>query len=239
MSNIAGNANIGELGAVVVRAARLLNNCTPAGGANGGIVTAGLMQMTADPVVEEGQVFEPKNGGGKYLYVVEREDVIKRQTLSGEFGFSDFELMELLFGGTTILGKVGGDFAGEVIGYADRLYSAAPRAGCYFEVITEAVEEDAGSCLASDGSVPVAIGHIFGKVKLVPGSAAFGDDVFKVTFSGKGTNNRNLFNGPWNDYPGAGYIPNSSHVRVGYTQAEYDAIVAAIAPGYQALPTGS
>ena len=238
-TNIAGAANIGELGACVVRAARLNSNCAPTGGVNGGIVTAGLVTMTVDPQIEEGTKYEPKNACGSTLYTAERDDKILRQNISGEFGFSDFELMALLFGGSVILGKVGGDFAGEVIGYYDPLYSSAPRNGAYLEVITTAIEEGAGSCVASDGGTPVAIGHIFGKTKLRAGSATYADQVINVAFSGTGTNNPNLFNGPWNDYPGAGYTPNSSHVRVGYTQAEYDAILAAVTVGYVDLPTGS
>lgn len=238
-SNIAGGVNIAELSAAVIRAARLNRNCVPTGGVNGGICTAGIVTLTADPEIEEGTVFEPKNGKGEYLFVSERDPRIKRQNLSGELGFSNFEVMALLFGGDLILGKAGGSFAGEVIGYADPLYNAPARYGSYLEVITEVVEEGAGGCLASDGTVPVAIGHIFGKTKLHAGSATFADEVFKVTFAGKGTNNPNLYNGPWNDYPGAGYIPNSAHVRVGYTQAEYDAILAAVDVGYVDLPTGS
>ena len=94
---------------------------------------------------------------------------------------------------------------GEVIGYYDPLYNAAPRNGAYLEVITTAIEEGAGSCVASDGGTPVAIGHIFGKTKLRAGSATYADQVINVAFSGTGTNNPNLFNGPWNDYPGAGW----------------------------------
>lgn len=239
MTNLAGGVNIGELNACVLRVARLNANCHPTGGANGGIVTAGLVTLTADPDVEEGQKFEPKNGCGTIKFVYDQQDVIKRWNLSGELLFSDHEFAELAFGGGTILGAAGGDFAGTVIGHYDPLYSAAERNGIYLEVITTAVEEDAGSCVASDGSVPVAIGHVFGKAKLRRGSMTFANDVYKVTFVGKSSNNPNLFNGPWNDYPGAGYAPNSGHFSFGYTQTEYDAIVDDIAPGYQTLPTGS
>ena len=102
-TNIAGAANIGELGACVVRAARLNSNCAPTGGVNGGIVTAGLVTMTVDPQIEEGTKYEPKNACGSTLYTAERDDKILRQNISGEFGFSDFELMALLFGGSVIL----------------------------------------------------------------------------------------------------------------------------------------
>lgn len=238
-TNLAGGVCIGQLNACVLRIARLDSDCSPTGGTNGGIVTAGLVTLTADPEIEEGTVFEPKNGCGTIAYTYELEDVIKRYNLSGEFVFFDYEFMEMAFGSELILGKAGGALAGKVIGAADRLYSAAPRNGVYLEVITTAVAQGAGSCVAADGSVAVAVGHIFGKAKLQLGSSAFENAEKKMTFTGKSTNNPNLFNGPWNDYPGAGYIKNSAHSEVGYTQAQYDAILADIGCGYNDIPAGS
>ena len=238
-TNLAGGVAIGQLNACVVRAARLDSDCSVTGGVNGGIVTAALVSLQADPDVEDGTVFEPKNACGNIMFTYEQEDKIKRYNISGEFGFHDYEAMALLFGGTTILGKAGGSFAGKVMGYADRLYSAPPRNGVYLEVITTAIYAGSGACVASDGSTPVAVGHIFGNCKLSRGSSNFGNEVKRLAFSGKATNNPNLFDGPWNDFPGAGYIPNSPYVEVGYTQAEYNAILAAVHDGYVDLPAGS
>lgn len=239
-SNLAGNVCIGQLNACVLRAARLGSDCHPSGGADSGIVTAALATLTADPEVEEGQVFEPKNGCGTILYTFKQEDRIKRYNLSGELLFFDYEMMALLFGGSTILGKAGGSFAGKVIGYADRLYSAAPRNGTYLEIVRQVVTPDGGDCAQSAGVIlPAAVGHIFGKVKLIPGSVTFENDVARVTFTGYGENNNWLTNGPWNDWPGTGYVPNSPHVEVEYTQTEYNAILATVTCGHQLLPTGS
>lgn len=238
-TNLAGNVAIGQLNACVVRAARLDADCQPTGGVNGGIVTTALVTLNADPDIEEGTVFEPKNGCGSILFTYEEENKIKRYNISGEFGFHDYEMMALLFGGTTILGRAGGAYAGKVIGYADKLYSAAPGNGVYLEVITQAIYEGAGSCVAAGATAPFAVGHIFGKVKLAPGASNFANEVKLLTFSGTGTNNPQLYNGPWNDYPGAGYIPNSPHVEVGYSQAEYAAILATARQGFVDLPAGS
>lgn len=238
-TNFAGGVCIGELQACIVRAARLDPDCTPTGGVNGGIVTAGLVTLTAEPDVEEGTVYEQKNACGDILFTYEKDDKIKRYTLSGELGFSDFEMMALLFGGSLILGAAGGSYAGKVIGYADPLYNAAPRNGTYIEVITTAIVEGAGSCVNPSSATPVAYGHVFGKAKLRPGTQNFSDDIKRVTFSGKSTNNPNIYNGPWNDYPGAGYAPSSPHFVVGYSQSEYDAIAASVDCGYQDLATGS
>ncbi len=240
-TNIAGSVNIGALNACVLRVARLDTDCTPTGGVNGGIVTSALVTLTADPDVEAGTNFEPKNGCGRTLFTYEQESRLKRYNLSGELGLFDWEVMALLFGGDVVLGRSGGAFAGKVIGYSDRLYSAAPRNGVYLEVIQQAVAENFGPCGVGGTTAvaPVAIGHIFGRAQLTPGSADAGNDVSMVRFSGWGTNNPALTNGPWNDFPGSGYIPNAPKVSVGYTQAEYDAITAAVTVGYRDLPAGS
>ena len=238
-TNLAGGVCIGELQACIVRAAALDADCTPTGGVNSGIVTAGLVTLTADPDIEEGTVYEQKNACGDILFTYEKDDVIKRYTITGELGFADFEMMALLFGGSTVLGKAGGTFPGKVIGYADRLYNAARRNGVYLEVITTAIGEGVGDCVTGVGGAPVAIGHIFGKCKLIAGSQAFADDIKRVAFTGKATNNPYLYNGPWNDYPGAGYTPNSAHVAVGYSATEYAAIAAQVSCGYKDTPVGS
>jgi hypothetical protein len=238
-SNLAGGICIGELQACIVRAAALDSDCSIVGGVNGGIVTAGLVTLTADPDVEEGTVYEQKNACGDILFTYEKDDVVKRYNVSGEFGFADFEMMALLFGGTTILGKAGGDFPGKVIGMADRLYTAGRRNGVYLEVITTAIGQGAGDCVVSGAEAPAAIGHVFGKVKMTPGSLNFADDIKRVAFTGKATNNPNLFDGPWNDYPGAGYAPNAPHFAIGYSADEYAAIADLVTCGYQDLTTGS
>lgn len=238
-TNLAGSINLGQLNACIVRAAGLNANCVPTGGVNSGIVTAGFITLTAEPDIEEGQVFEPKNGCGALIYTYEDENRIKRYNLSGEIGLFDYEMMALLFGGSLVLGKAGGTYAGKVIGYADKAYNAVAGNGVYLEVIVQNVQPGAGACITSSAAAPVATGYIFGRAKLYPGTQNFENDVKRVTFSGKSNANQNLFNGPWNDYPGATYIPNVGMSSVGYSQAEYDAIVATVSAGYRDLPVGS
>lgn len=239
-TNIAGNVCIGQLNACVVRVAALDSDCTPTGGTNGGVVTAALVTMTADPDMEAATLFEPKNACGSILFTSELEARVKRYNISGEFGLFDWELMKIMFGGDLILGAASGSYSGKVIGYADRLYSAAARTGVYLEVITQAVGQNYGPCGAG-GAVtqPVAIGHIFGRVLLTPGSSDFTNEVKMLRFTGSASNNPALTNGPWNDYPGTGYIPNSAYVQVGYSSTEYNAILATVGCGYQNIPAGS
>lgn len=238
-SNLYAAINIGELNACVLRAAKLDPDCSPTGGVNTGIVTAALVTMTATPVIAQGTNLTQKNACGTTMYTVNQDDKITGYTLTGELAFTDLEAMSMLFGGSTILGAAAGPFAGKVIGYADPNYNAPTRNGVYLEVITQVVAEGAGDCVSSTGAVPVAIGHIFGKVKLVPGAQNFQNDIKRLTFDGSSANNPALFDGPWNDFPGAGYIPNSPHVAVGYSQTQYNAILAGVAPGFTDTSAGS
>lgn len=238
--NLAGGVCIGQLNACVVRMAKLDPDCTNTGGVDSGVVTAALAMMTATPEVQDGTVFEPKTACGAIAYTYEQENRVKRYDLAGEFLFFDYEMMQLMFGGPLILGAGGGPFAGKVIGYADPLYSAAARNGIYLEVITQNVVPDLGDCVPVGATgAPAYTGHIFGKAKLIPGARTFENDVARVTFTGKANSNAFNYNGPWNDYPGAGYSPNSAYIRVGYSAAQYATILATVACGYQTLPVGS
>lgn len=231
--------NVGQYNACIVRVAKLDTDCTPLGGNNTGWVTAGLVTMTATPDVEEGTVFEPKTACGSIAYTIEDPDRIKRYNLSGEFVFFDVEGEEIMFGGSVIVGAGGGDYAGDNIGYAVPDYNSADTNGVYLEIITRAVGEGAGDCIAAGVGFPTYHGHIFGKVKMTPGERTFENDVARLAFTGKARSNPALFDGPWNDFPGVNYIPTSPYVKVGYSAAEYAAIEATVAPGYQDLPAGS
>lgn len=238
-SNLPAAVNVGQFRACVVRVAKLDTDCTPLGGNSSGYVTTGLITMTATPEVEEGTVFEPKTACGRIAYTFAGEDIIKRWNLSGEFVFFDPEADEVLFGGSTIVGGAGSDFATDVIGWASPGPDAPTNNGVYLEVITQAAAEGAGDCVTSSGGFPTWVGHIFGKVKLIVGERVFEDDVARRTFTGKAVSNPALFDGPWNDYPGSGYIPNTPYLYVGYSDAEYELILAEAAPGYADLPAGS
>lgn len=231
--------NVGQFNACVVRVAKLDTDCSPLGGNSTGWVTGGLVTMTATPDIEEGTVFEPKTACGTIGYTIEDPDRIKRYNLNGEFIFFDVEGMEIMFGGSVIAGAAGGDYAGNNIGYAVPDYNSPSTNGVYLEVITRAVGEGAGDCVTSTGGFPTYHGHIFGKVILTPGERTFENDVARVAFTGKARSNPALFDGPWNDYPGAGYIPTSPYVMVGYSATEYDTILATVAAGYQDLPAAS
>lgn len=234
-----GDVCIGQRNVCVLRAAKLDTDCSPLGGANSGIVTVGIVTMTASPEIEEGTVAEPKTGCGDIAFTVSDPDVIKRYNLTGEILFHDWEMMEVLFGGTLVLGKGGGPYAGQTIGWASPGPDSAASNGVYLEVITENVGQGFGDCASAVGGFVPYSGHIFGKVTLVPGDRTFENDVANVAFTGKAFQNPNLFDGPWNDYTGAGYIPKSPYVTAGYSLAEYNAILATAGCSYVTLPAAS
>jgi hypothetical protein len=231
--------NVGQFNACVVRVAKLAADCSPLGGNSSGWVTGGLVTMTATPDVEEGTVFEPKTACGDIAYTIEDEDKIKRYNLTGEFIFFDVEGSEIMFGGSTVVGASGGDYDGDNIGYAVPDYNSADTNGVYLEIITKASGEGAGDCVSAVGGFPTYHGHMFGKVKMTPGERTFENDVARLAFTGKARSNPALFDGPWNDFPGLGYIPTSPYVTIGYTDAEYATILASVAPGYADLPAAS
>jgi hypothetical protein len=234
-----GDVCIGERNVCVFRAAALDASCTPVGGAGTGIVTVGLATMTASPEVEEGTVAEPKNGCGTILFTVSDPDVTKRYNLTGEFLFHDLEMFSLLFGGELIVAPGGHPNAGDTIGWASPGPDSPVHNGVYLEVITQNVGQGLGDCGGgATGNLPYT-GHIFGKVRLVPGDRTFENDVAVAAFTGKAFQNPNLYDGPWNDWPGGGYIPTSPHVVIEYTQDEYDAILADAGCGLQATPAAS
>lgn len=238
-SNLAGAVNIGQYDACIFRAAKLDTDCTILGGNSSGVVTAGLVTMTATPEVEQGTAYEPKNACGSIMYSVRKQNRVKSWNLEGEFIFFDFELMEVLFGGTLILGAASGDFSGEVIGWGPPSPDAVEHPGVFLEVITNSAAEGAGDCVAVGAARPANFGHIFPKARLTLGARTFAEEAARVAFTGVATANPNGFNGPWNDYPGAGYMPSLPYFMVGYSADEYETIEAMVGAGYADLPAGS
>jgi hypothetical protein len=240
-TNLAGGICLGQHSVCLLRAAALDTDCSPMGGADQAIVTLGIITLTAAFEYEDGRVFEPKNGCGTIGWTYEEADKIKRINLTGELLYHDWEMKQLLFGGSTITGHATASaFPGKIIGYNVPNFDATPNNGVYLEVIVRNVGAGVGDCAGSGtAAFPYAAGYIFGKAKLTPGDRTFEDAEAPVAFQGKVSGNPNLFNGPWNDYPGTGYIANSPMVEVAYGRTEYDAIAATAGCGYKALPAAS
>ena len=238
-SNLPAAVNVGQINACLFRVARLASDCTPEQGDCSGYVTAGLATFSSSPDIEEGTRIEPKNTCGDIMYTYEAASVVKRHNLTGELFFFDPEAAYVLFGGSVLLGVGGGDYAGEAIGWASPNYTDPQTNGVYLEIITTAIGEGAGDCQGADGTYPPYIGHIWGKAKLTIGDRSFEEDAARLTFTGTATGNPSLYDGPWNDYPAAGYVANTPYQWVGYSQTEFETILADAGPGCADLPTAS
>lgn len=237
-SALPGDICVGEHSVCLVRAAVLDTDCTTVGGADSGIVTTGIITATATPEFIDGASFEPLNGCGKIAWAYETRSQIRRYTLSGELTYFDHEAMAILFGGDLIVGDAGTGFPGDNIGWASPFYTDdAEPAPVYLEFITLTVGQDVGDCGNPGSPFPAAVGHIFPKTTLNPGERTMEFDAATLAFDGSSVNNPNIGNGPWNDWPGVGNIPNTGYIRVSYSQDEYDAIADLAACGFQSTPT--
>ena len=238
-----GDVCVFRKNACLIRVAALDADCSPTGGADSGIVSAGILTLTASPEVEEGTILEPKNGCGRIMATVSNPDILKRYNLTGEILTHDVELLYLLFGGALVKGRVSGSYNNMNIGWVSPGPSSPRHNGVYFEVIAEQFAEGAGDCASAVGGHVPYVGTIFGKSLFVPGDDVFEEDVASVQFTAKSFANPNLFDGPWNDYPGVSlgspYVPNAPKSTVGYSLTEYNAIAALAGCGFLALPAAS
>lgn len=238
-SNLPGDICVGQHSVCIIRAAILEPTCQPLGGVDSGFVSSGIVTATATPQLQEGVTLEPLTGCGDIAFTFEKPDQIRSFDLSGELVFFDHEMMQILFGGTLIVGDTGTPFDGLNIGYANPNFTDAPPPAIYLEFITLVAARGVGDCSTGGAPIPYAVGHIFGKTRLTPGDRTFEAEAASVTFNGRSNGNPNLGTGPWNDWPGTTNIPNSAYVQVSYSYDEYEAIADLAACGFQTLPNGS
>jgi len=237
-SALPGDICVGEHSVCVVRAALLDPDCTPKGGADSGMITTGIISATASPEFVDGASFEPLTGCGRIAWAYETRAQVRRWNISGELTYFDHEAMSILFGGQLVVGDAGTAFAGDNIGWASPFYTDTEVADqIYIEFITLTAGEGVGSCGNEGAPFPAAIGHIFPKTSLNMGERTMEFDAATLSFEGFSVNNPNIGDGPWNDWPGVGSIPNSGYTRVSYGQAEYDAILDLAACGFQSTFT--
>jgi len=238
-SALPGDICVGQHSVCIIRAALLNSDCTVVGGVDSGFITTGIITATASMELQEGQSFEPINGCGDIAWTYDTPDKIRRVNLTGELAFFDHELMALMFGGSLVVGDTGTPYDGDNIGWAAPNYTEAAPDPLYVEFITKTAGEGVGECADAAQPFPPYVGHIFGKSRFVPGDRTFAAEAATVAFTGFSVANPNLVDGPWDDWPGTGDIPNSPYIQVSYSEAEYDAIADLAACGYQTLPANT
>lgn len=197
-TNLAGSVCIGQHSVCYLRVARLGTNCAPLTGADTTAITAGIVTMTATPEIEEGQLFEAKNGCNRIIWSAEDCDIVKRWNLTGQFNLFDEEMEELMFGGSLIT-ATSGPFSGDVIGYAHPGKGAECSNGASLEVWSKVGLETATCTTASN--VPVWVRHVFPRVIFTPGERVLENDVAVLNFTGKATENVAWGTGPFADVP--------------------------------------
>jgi hypothetical protein len=235
-SNLPGAVCVGQHSACLLRAAQLTATCAIEGGVDSGFITTGIVTATATPVLREGNSLEQLNGCGDTAWEVDVPDKVRSYDLSGEIAYFDHELMEVMFGGTVLVAVPGTPFAGKNIGWAAPGPTAAANNPIYLEIIVKTAVQGLGECSPSGVLLPYAVGHIFPKGRYIPGDFSFANETSRLAFTGNSTNNPNLGNGPWDDYP-AGTIPNVPYLEISYSKSQFDAMVALARCGYQTLPT--
>jgi hypothetical protein len=214
-SNLANDVCIGQYQLCYIRVVRLNQNCTPATGADVAVISVGATTITASPELEEATAFEGKNGCGTVLFDATGQDKIKRWNLTGDLITFDWELMEIMFGGTVIVGKVGSDFDGKAIGYAMPGKDEDDTNGVSLEIWTKN-STGTGLCDVGTGTAALWTRHVFPRALMTPGDRTFEEDIAHFAFTGRGTENAAWGTGAFADYQGVGDAPTNS----GYFQFE-------------------
>lgn len=241
---LAGGQAIGQYDVCVMRVGRLGADCAPVYGANGGIITMALVDATASPELRTGEPAELENGCGEFLVNVQRQDKVKSRTLSGTLGLFDWEMFEIMFGGSLVIGAAGTDYSGEVIGWAEPGPDSADRNPVVVEFIVKNAAKGLGACQTpgSTTDYPAYTGYIFPKCTLTLGERAFAKGVHTVTFTGKSEPNPNFGSGPWRDWDnmaGVGTFPTGSPmVTVSYDVLPLNGLSAADV-GFVSTPAAS
>lgn len=200
VTNLAGGVCIGHYDVCYLRVGRLSATCAPLYGANNGVITVGLVDMTASAEIREGADVEQVNGCGRTLFKVAKQDKVLRRNLTGTIGTWDYELLELLFGGTLILGAAGTNGAGKVIGWAEPSADSADRNPVSLEVIVKNAAEGEGACSSASSARPAYTGIIFPKVFATLGDYVANEGPHVVNFTGSAENNPNYISGPFRDW---------------------------------------
>lgn len=225
---------IGQYQACAIRAHRLNATCVPQTGANNTVTTAALVTMTATYQVETGQEFGPVAACGERVWRVQDQDKIQQLNITMSLALWDFELLEILTGGTLQVGAAGSVDPSGVIGMADRGPGAGNFVGASMEVYTKAAIGSGEVCVASGGLSFGWVRHLYPRVVMRLDSLEHSNntDGLLVNLTGFGFVNPAWGNGPLDDWPATGGVPvDSAHAQV------FMANLPTVACGYQDSPT--
>jgi hypothetical protein len=192
---------LGQRQACAFRATRLEDDCTPAVGADNAVVTNGLVTLNADPDVEEGTTFEPKNACDDILWTATEDDRIKRYTGDFEFGLWDYELIELMTGASLLIADSTVAWSGKNAGITYPGPNSAASPGVALEIwVKTAGIGDVGQC-GPESTNPPFVRYVFPYVRARVGGRTFSNEAAMFTGSIKIDPNPNWDMGPYGDWP--------------------------------------
>lgn len=206
-------ATPGQLQACILRVSRLDASCVPQSGSNNQVVTAGLASVQATPDTEESTKFEQKNGCGAIAWQAEEGcDKIKRYTLTVELATFDYELLEIMTGGSLILANnssAPSTWRNKVIGFASPGNDTSCPNGVSLEIFTKAAY-NSGTCTSLAGGTPQYVRHIFPRAFFIPSDRNFENDIAVARLTGYSTPNPAWQTGATTDWIGAAALPEDT-----------------------------
>lgn len=185
-----------EYGSVNVQALRV-TPLTAAGAPDVGsnaVVTQSTLTIDYDLDIEEGEEITVKNAAGLICLSKQGEDSIKRADVDLTLCQLDFELLELMAGGTLHLDMT------TPVGYSVKKSDAALQNPVCVEGWSLAWD---GTTQAVDGMQnPLYLHWVFPLCRFVPGAGTLEEGAFEIPLSGTSDENGLLTtNGPFDDWP--------------------------------------
>lgn len=159
-------ALIGQYQACAFRAWRLLADCTVEPTTANCVVGTGVATASLTPEIKEGIEIEAETACGALDWNVKQQDRIKWWNLEIEFTTWDYELLEMVVGGSLVIGKVGDPLAGQVIGWSAPSYADGQSNGVGLEIFSQVAFGGSGQGFCPPATVsgaPTYVRHIFGK----------------------------------------------------------------------------
>jgi hypothetical protein len=203
---------IGQLQPQMLVFTRLDTDCTPLTGADDQVRSACFAQMTASPQYDDGQEFGRRAANGVRCWYVRDCDKFKQIDLTAQLITWDMELVELVTSSELQVGKTGGTWDGDAIGFAMPGIDASCPTGVSTETYTKAAFGAGGFCASSESDAPTYIRHAFPFNQWRFGDLTFDDntDGILLNLAGFGLANPNWADGPNNDWEAEGGIPASA-----------------------------
>lgn len=203
---------IGQYQAAMIVLSRLDADCTPLTGGTDQVRTVCFASVDAQPQFDDGQEFGRRAANGNRCFYVRDCNKFKQFDLTLQLITWDMELIELATSSDLILGKIGGDWAGDTIGFAMPGTDADCPSGVSVEVYTKVAFGTGGFCAPASAGAPTYIRHLFPFAQLQMGQVTLDDntDGILLNLTGFSLANPNWGDGPNNDWEGSTDVPAGS-----------------------------